>query len=1740
MAEASIDQLRITIESKADSARGAVTGLADDVRKLKNSTKGVGNALTGVANGLDRLSGANVDRENLAAIADAVRMLSCIKISSTVAKNVSAIADATSRVGDATSLRDTANAVRTMSGVKLSSSLANQISKLADASAKMNTVKVDTAKINSLGESLGQLATIPKSNIGSTINALDKLPELSKSLGSMDMSAFRQACDAINDSLGKLPAKFAQVASGFRTIQSAARQFGVNAGSAVRSASSETESFISKLRTTASVIRAVATLSATFIKVAQAIGYCVDQSNKYIENINLADTSLGQYADRAHEYAEAVQSALGINTGEFLSNQGTFMTMARGMGVASDSAYTMSKNLTQLSYDLASFFNISNSEAFEKVKSGLAGEIEPLRALGYDLTTARLQQEAYNEGITENVSNMTQAEKAMLRYKAIMSQVSWAQGDLAKTAASPANQIRILKSQLQTAAQSIGNAFLPMLQAIIPIAVAVVKVITTLANLLAKITGGTQIANMSFGDGGELEDTAGAADDAANAIGDAGNAASGTGNKAGKAAKQVAELKRQLMSFDEINKFSDTSSSGSGSDGSGSGGGGNGGNGGGGGKVSDIHMPNYDWSLGNDLGNGLYDQLMSLLKRIGKAFEPLVNDFKVLAQAIKHQFDGLDIAGAIKNQIAAAANLISNAVRQIIEILGPLVVAFNFPETIALAFDLCAQMCLTLSAAINGVGSMVKGFTDTALVQLVAWIGDKVRGAIYLCIEVLQSWQEWFINNTGALNELGQAAGLGATLVLQLAEAVANVAFTVAAGAFRAINAVLQVMLTLLVNSAAARTAATMLGAALTAMAVTNGIAKGLQGIGNAFQALAGIISSKSNDASGKVKILSTGLGSNLKKGAADAKAGLDLLAESLGLAKNNSDYLANASEHAATKTADAAEAVKNERAKLNEARSALSENVTWTDNLGIKAQEMRVKTAESNLTLEQSKDKLNSAKIAAMDYASSQDKTAAGAGKLAAAELKAGAEVAANTAKYGASAAASGVMTVAEGALTVAKGAATAAQTLLNAAIDAFPGMIMVSVLGLLLQAIQPVIDAVGSFIGGLLGLNDSTGDVTDSTKEANEVLSEEEQQVKNNVDSIKEYEKSHDNLKDALAMAGFSEKEFAQHLADTGQSFDEVKQQMENFTSSTINNFDALDTGSSMSLQSMMSNMDQNIAVMQNWSSDIQTICNRTGLGMNSQLIQGLLDQGPEKVGNAVHELANGSDEELENFKQKFDTASKLGVDTFATNIGNGSGKSKEAGKSNAKGATDGVKEEGENTKSAAKKTSEETASEFKSAKGQAQTSGTEMVSAYAKGINDGRTTAINNAKSCMQSVVDALNGGNGYNKALSAGKNLIGGYGDGIKNGTNAVVTKAKSAMTQVINALNGGSGYNKAHSAGANLMGGYKDGLSGAVGSAVGIAQNACNRVVNALRSGQGNASSSGYNVMNSFRNGLSSASGGAVSVANSTSSRAASAFRSGGSAASAAGRSLGNGFVNGLKGVNAYGAGTTVAHGGENGLRSYRGWYENAGRYCGYGFSNGLVDSQWTVYNTARAIAQNAANIMRSALRIHSPSRVTMEIGGYFGEGFANGIADSAKNVNDAVKDMTAESLDATTEAAKFGKQVGKAYGAAIGDGVDVSKVAGMLQYSENMARSTSAAMFDGASNRYTSHESFGGSLETDAAAEAISRAVIQSVMTVGTPGSQQANVGDTTIVLRVGNEDLARAVVKGNESLARRGVVSLE
>ena len=326
--------------------------------------------------------------------------------------------------------------------------------------------------------------------------------------------------EALTQSLGKLKG----ATKGGMGLSSVTKEL----GSVVTSTNKASASFTDFYNKAKSAIKGITGL-------VKGIKSFTDKSADYTENMNLFSVAMGEYGDSAKTYADKVSNVLGIDTSEWVRAQGVFMTLATGFGVAGDRAALMSQNLTQLGYDLASFYNLDTEKAMQKLKSGLSGELEPLRNLGYDLSQAKLEATALELGIKKSVSAMTQAEKAELRYYAIMTQVTTSHGDMARTLEDPANQMRVFKAQLEMAGRSIGNIFIPALNAILPVGIAVVQVIRSLADIIAGLF------NYEFPE----VDYSG--------VSSMGSTAEDTSDAMENATESAKKLKSYMLGFDELN-----------------------------------------------------------------------------------------------------------------------------------------------------------------------------------------------------------------------------------------------------------------------------------------------------------------------------------------------------------------------------------------------------------------------------------------------------------------------------------------------------------------------------------------------------------------------------------------------------------------------------------------------------------------------------------------------------------------------------------------------------------------------------------------------------------------------------------------------------------------------------------------------------------------------------------------------------------------------------------------------------------------------------------------------------------------------------------------------------------------------------------------------------------------------------------------------------------------------------------
>ena len=541
-----IQGLEFQIVNDSTQAVAGLQNLINTLNRLKTATNGGATGLSKTAQGIRELSNS--------------------------LKGLNS-GDASQKI---TRLTNALTALSQVGNVKISSSIANQLTAINTALAGLKWTDGD--KLTSLANGLRPLSELGKANMTTFINQLSKLPKVIEDLEAADIDKFTQQMTALAAAMKPFADEMQKVSNGFSAFPSKIQKLITSTekyNASARKATSTTGKFTSGLKALN-----VAAVAIIFRKIGHFIAQAVTESNKYQEDLNLFTVALGQYAAEAQNYAEKVSDVMGIDPAQWLRNQGVFNTLLTGFGDTAERAQLMSQNLTQLGYDISSFFNISIEDAMQKLQSGISGELEPLRRLGYDLSQARLEQTALNLGIKESVANMTQAEKAELRYYAIMTQVTTAQGDMARTLEAPANQLRILQAQLTQAARAIGNIFIPALNAILPYAIAVVQVIREIANALAKLAG-FKLTDVDYSGVNSA------------AVG-AGSLADNLDDAAGAAKK----LKQYTAGFDELNVFAPNTGSGSGASAGGAGG-------------FDFDLPTYDF-----LGDAVQTRIGEIKKMI--------------------------------------------------------------------------------------------------------------------------------------------------------------------------------------------------------------------------------------------------------------------------------------------------------------------------------------------------------------------------------------------------------------------------------------------------------------------------------------------------------------------------------------------------------------------------------------------------------------------------------------------------------------------------------------------------------------------------------------------------------------------------------------------------------------------------------------------------------------------------------------------------------------------------------------------------------------------------------------------------------------------------------------------------------------------------------------------------------------------------------------------------------------------
>jgi len=351
-----------------------------------------------------------------------------------------------------------------------------------------------------------------------------------------------------------------------------------------------------------------AAVIAVFRKLGTVIADGISKAATYTKTLNMFTASMGDYTDNAIKYANAVHDAVGIDPAGWLKAQGVFQTLITGFGVTGDKAAYMSQNITQLSYDIASFYGITNEEAQNKLKSALSGRLEPIRKLGYDLSQAKLVDigknpanygkqtfkvneetgaiEANTRAVDDNTKHkivnfnqLTQAEKVQLRYIALMTQVTQVQGNYAAALNDPANQMNVFKENLTVLSRALGSIFIPALNKVLPYLSAIAQLAAKAFQNLAAFFG-YEIPDMK--DRTDISGNTKPYNDVVKATGDAAN--------------NAKKMKDYMLGIDELNVFNpDTGTSG---------GSGTGNNKGQNSNLKNLKLPGYDF-LGKALENAI-------------------------------------------------------------------------------------------------------------------------------------------------------------------------------------------------------------------------------------------------------------------------------------------------------------------------------------------------------------------------------------------------------------------------------------------------------------------------------------------------------------------------------------------------------------------------------------------------------------------------------------------------------------------------------------------------------------------------------------------------------------------------------------------------------------------------------------------------------------------------------------------------------------------------------------------------------------------------------------------------------------------------------------------------------------------------------------------------------------------------------------------------------------------------------
>lgn len=675
MADVDITSLSVEISAESQGAELNIDKLATAISNLR--TKG---NVTKVVNSLDKLAGS----------------IATLKQASVGMSGLDKIA---SFLNGLSNVNPTASA-------KSINTVVNAIKKIPAAVSGLNGVDFYSmsGSITQFTNSLAPLSILDASNLkalGSAFNAIGKVPDLTDKLKATDLDSFASSCQKISTAITPLASQLDKVGNAFAKLPPQLSKVVTQANRVTSANEKQRKSYLSLSNQMNGFMRNMAKL-VSLKAIAEYLGNAVAKFNDFYEATDLFHNAMGNLSGEADTLISKMQGLLGVDPTKAMTYIATIQSLGTSFGLTSDKAYVLSKNLTQLAYDEGSYWNKDVAETFTAMSSAISGEIEPIRRLGIDLSQARLQQELLALGFNKQVSSLSQADKAVLRYIAIMKQTANVQGNLAQTIQSPANQIKILKAQLDMLAKSVGSLLYPAMKSILPPLIAAVQLIREFVEWVAKLMG----VKVVFTDFTKSADS----------VGGIGDAMDDTADSTKKAAKA---LKDYTMGFDELNIIDPTQES------SGSGSGASAGN-----ILGDVDLSGYDM-FKNYVGTSI-DEMKQKIKSMLPLIATVAAAFAAwkLTNLITDIVDAISKMNALKSIVLGLGVFTVGVVLEITGIKDAIengVNGKNFAEIVL------GALIGTTGAAILGKGIaqfIVTGFGNTAVGAAIKAAGGSTAGAI--------------------------------------------------------------------------------------------------------------------------------------------------------------------------------------------------------------------------------------------------------------------------------------------------------------------------------------------------------------------------------------------------------------------------------------------------------------------------------------------------------------------------------------------------------------------------------------------------------------------------------------------------------------------------------------------------------------------------------------------------------------------------------------------------------------------------------------------------------------------------------------------------------------------------------------------------------------------------------------------------------------------------------------------------